>query len=86
MSFPYVINEVASAISAVIHVIAWSVIKALPILVAILIGLIAIDIVIGSVFENEAPTGSPFLSGNSQAEIQLSATESISANPAIENK
>ena len=79
MSYPHVINEVASAVNSVINVIAWSVLKVLPVLVAMLIGLIAIDMLIGSVVESDTPTASPFLSSNSQADIQLTANASRDA-------
>lgn len=80
MSYPHVINEVASAVNSVINVIAWSVLKVLPVLVAMLIGLIAINMLIGSVVETEAPTGSPFLSETPQTDIQLTANTTNKAD------
>ncbi|MGP1717055.1 MAG: hypothetical protein ACTS9Y_07745 [Methylophilus sp.] len=80
MPYSTVINEVASAINGVINVIAWSVLKVLPVLIAILIGLIAIDMLIGSMFGNQTQTESPFLSETSQTEIQLTSNEQVSPN------
>jgi hypothetical protein len=82
MSYPAVINEVASAINGVINVIAWSVLKVLPVLVAMLIGLIAVDMMMESMFEDESQTGSPFLSETSQTDIQLTSNEQINPDPA----
>ncbi|HSI27666.1 MAG: hypothetical protein ACAH05_08160 [Methylophilus sp.] len=79
MSYPAVINEVASAINGVINVIAWSVLKVLPVLVAMLIGLIAVDMVIGSMFDDESKKESPFLSETSQAEMQLTSNEQVNS-------
>ncbi len=79
MSYPAVINEVASAINGVINVIAWSVLKVLPVLVAVLIGLIAVDMVIGSMFDDESKKESPFLSETSQAEMQLTSNEQVNS-------
>lgn len=82
MSYPTVINEVVSAINGVINVIALSVLKVLPVLVAMLLGLIAIDMVIGSMFGDDAQTESPFLSETSQAEIQLTSNEQVNLSSA----
>jgi hypothetical protein len=83
MSYPAVINEVASAISGVINVIAWSVLKILPVLVAMLIGLVALEMVLGSMFEDEAQSESPFLSETSQSDIQLTSNEQVDPGVAI---
>lgn len=86
MSYPQVVNEVASAINAVIHVIVVSVAKVLPVLAVMIIGLAAIDVFVGDVsevtaFKGEAFKGDaqpePFLSDAHQAEIQLSSNTSV---------
>jgi hypothetical protein len=77
MSYPAVISEVASAINSVINVIAWSVLKVLPVLVAMLIALIAIDIVLGPLFDDELASESPFLSRADSQDIQLTANEQL---------
>jgi hypothetical protein len=77
MSYPAVISEVASAINSVINVIAWSVLKILPVLVAMLIALIAIDIVLGPLFDDDLASESPFLSRADSRDIQLTANEQL---------
>ena len=72
-----VINEVVSVISAVISVIARSVLKVLPVLVVMLIGLAAMDVFVGAVFEEEAHTEMPFLSDREPSEIQLGSTVAV---------
>jgi hypothetical protein len=73
MSYPQVINEVAGAINAVISVIASSVFKVLPVLLVLLMVMAAIDVFVGTLFEGEARTETPFVSGNPRAEIHLSS-------------
>lgn len=73
MSYPQVINEVAGAINAVISVIASSVFKVLPVLLVMLMVMAAIDVFVGTLFEGETHTETPFVSGNPPAEIHLSS-------------
>ncbi|MGQ2964263.1 hypothetical protein [Methylophilus sp.] len=77
MSYPAVISELANAVNSVINVIAWSVLKILPVLVAMLIGLIAIDIVLGPLFDNDVASESPFLSRTDINDLQLTANEQL---------
>ncbi len=77
MSYPQVISEVAGAINAVINVIAGSVLKVLPVLLVMLLGLAAIDVFVGTLLEGNARPETPFLSESQQAEIKLSSNDTV---------
>jgi uncharacterized membrane protein len=91
MSYPAVISELAGAVkevgdavkevggtvNSVINVIAWSVLKILPVLVAMLIALVAIDIVLGPLFDDDGAVESPFLSSTQSNEVQFAANAEL---------
>lgn len=77
MSYPHVINEVAGAINSVIVVIAWSVLKALPAILAMVIALSAVTIFIESMFGSETQPAPGFLAQPAQADLQMATNDAI---------
>lgn len=86
MSYPQVINEIAGAIHSVINVITGSVLKVLPVLMVIVIGLAAVDVFVGALFDGEVQTETPILSGSHPAEIQLSSNVTVDTTTIVTQK
>ncbi len=83
MSYPHVVNEVASAINSVIVVIAWTVLKALPAILAMVIALSAFTIFIESMFESESQPAPGFLAQPAQTDLQMATNDAIEGGNAI---
>lgn len=77
MSYPHVVNEVAGAINSVIVVIAWTVLKALPAILAMVIALSAVTIFIESMFASETQPAPGFLAQPAQTDLQMATNDAI---------